>query len=231
MDLPADSAPRDDILVTSRSFAEYVAFFDLDPEHLPARVLDCAAGASSFVAEAHALGVDAVAADPAYGHDESVLTSRTSSGKTGGAQLIDANSSRFTFDWYGTPERRAEMRRTALAMFQEHRQAHPDRYLAAGLPSLPVSDKSFELALCSHLLFTWATHLDELWHLDALVELCRVADEVRVFPIVLQGTGEPVDFLPSLRARLDNQFGITSEIVPVGYEFQVGAHQLLRLRG
>jgi hypothetical protein len=231
MDLSARSLPaNEDILVTSRSFAEYVAFFGLDSEDLPTRVLDCSAGASSFVAEAHARGIDAVAADPAYAHSDEALTNRTSSGTTGGSQLIDANSDRFTYDWYETAQRRAEMRRTALATFQEHRRAYPARYVAAALPGLPLEGKSFDLALCSHLLFTWATHLDELWHLAALVELCRVAEEVRVFPLVLQGTGQPVEFLPSLRARLHNRFEITTEIVPVPYEFQVGAHHMLKLR-
>ena len=193
MDLPQGSSQANqDILVSSRSFTEYVAFFDLDAERLPARILDCSAGASSFVAEANARGIDAVAADPAYGLVEEALTNRTNSGIPSGNAMIDANSDRFVFDWYQTPQRRAEMRRAALTMFQEHHHAHPERYIAAALPELPFASKSFDLALCSHLLFTWATHLDEQWHFDALIELCRVAEEVRVFPLVLQGAGEPV---------------------------------------
>jgi len=51
-------------LVTSRSYAEYEAMFDL--KELPESVLDCCAGGASFTAEAAARGVDAVAVDPAY---------------------------------------------------------------------------------------------------------------------------------------------------------------------
>ena len=54
------------MLVTSRSFAEYLAFFALDPDRLPRRVLDCSAGTSGFVAAARDRGCDAVAVDPAY---------------------------------------------------------------------------------------------------------------------------------------------------------------------
>ena len=232
MDLSSRSpeAPED-ILVTSRSFAEYVAFFGLDAEDLPSRILDCSAGASSFVAEADPRGIDAVAADPAYGQGVEALANRTTSAAAAGGRLIDAHSDRFTYDWYGTPQRRAEMRRTALTTFQGHRRSHPNRYLAAALPQLPLADKSFDLALCSHLLFTWATNFEELWHLAALIELGRVAEEVRVFPLVLQGSGQPVEFLPRLRAELHQSFGITSEIVTVPYEFQVGANHMLRLRG
>lgn len=232
MDQSASSSHTNgDILISSRSFAEYVAFFGLDSEELPTRVLDCSAGASSFVAEALARGVDAVASDPVYGLTEDALTDRTNSGLPSGNAMIDANSDRFVFDWYQTAQCRAEIRRAALTTFQEHHRAHPDRYIAAALPDLPFASSTFDLALCSHLLFTWATHLDESWHLAALIELCRVAEEVRVFPLVLQGTGQPVEFLPSLRTRLHNQFGITSEIVSVPYEFQVGAHHMLKLRG
>ncbi|MDO9484993.1 MAG: hypothetical protein Q7K25_02915 [Actinomycetota bacterium] len=224
------SQAQEPILVSSRSFAEYIAFFDLGVHDLHSRILDCCAGASSFVAEAHAEGFDAIAADPVYGLASEALAERTNSGLPSGNAMIDANSDRFTFYWYGTPERRAEMRRAAAITFTEHHRTHPGRYIAAALPELPFASKSFDLALCSHLLFTWATHLDEAWHFTALVELCRVAEEVRVFPLVLQGTGESVEFLPSLQARLQSQCGINSEIVSVPYEFQVGAHHMLRLR-
>lgn len=223
------SHANEEVLVSSRSFAEYVAFFDLDAEQLPARILDCSAGASSFVAQAHARGIDAVAADPVYSLAEHDLTARLNSGMPRGNAMINANADRFDFDWYQTPQLRDEMRRAALTTFQEHHHAHPDRYIAAALPDLPFTDKSFDLALCSHLLFTWATHLDEQWHLEAMVELCRVSEEVRIFPLVLQGAGEPVEFLPSIRARLRSQFGISTEIVTVPYEFQIGAHHMLRL--
>ncbi len=227
----SDSNKTDDILVSSRSFAEYVAFFDLDAQALPARILDCSAGASSFVAEAHARGTDAVAVDPVYALAPEALADRAKAGVPSGNSMIDANSDRFVFDWYQTPQRRAEIRRAALVTFQEHHHTYPDRYIAAALPELPFANAAFDLALCSHLLFTWATQLDEQWHLAALVELCRVAEEVRVFPLVLQGTGEPVEFLSNLRTRLHNECGITTEVVAVPYEFQVGARHMLMLHG
>jgi len=51
-----------------RTFAEYSSFFDLAPAALVGRrMLDVAAGPSSFTAEARSLGIDAVAVDPLYG--------------------------------------------------------------------------------------------------------------------------------------------------------------------
>lgn len=217
-----------EVLVTSRSFAEYVAFFNLDPDCLPGSVLDCCAGASSFVAEACGRGVDAVAVDPAYEDRDRVLEQARASA-AGGAQLIAAHQDSFVYDWYGTPSRRVQMREAALSEFISDFSTAPQRYRAAALPGLPLETGSFDLALCSHLLFTWATHFDEVWHLAALVELARVATEVRVFPLVLQGTGAPVSYLASLRDRLQRGFGIATHIETVGYEFQRGANQMLRL--
>lgn len=217
-----------EVLVTSRSFAEYLAFFNLNEASLPARILDCSAGASSFVAEARVRGVDALAVDPAY-EDPTRLLTQAQAGVAGGAQLIADHRDRFSYDWYGSPSRRAQMRQDALGAFLSDYSRSPERYLPAALPGLPLATDSFHLALCSHLLFTWATHYDELWHLASLVELCRVATEVRVFPLVLQGTGEAVVFLPNLLDRLARGFGINTSIVSVDYEFQRGAHHMLQL--
>lgn len=216
------------MLVTSRAFEEYVAFFDLEPGGLPGRVIDVSAGASSFVAEASRRGVAALAVDPAYRHP-GALRSRARASLSGGNRLIAAHGDRFVHDWYGGPERREGLRRRALEAFLIDHELHPGRYLPAALPGLPVATGSFDLAVSSHLLFTWADVFDERWHLAALVELTRVAREVRVFPLVVQGSGEPVEFLRSLRTRLAAGFGITSSVDPVPYEFQRDARHMLRL--
>jgi hypothetical protein len=215
------------MLVSSRGFEEYCASFDLDPDQLPARILDCAAGASDFVAEAARRGAAAVAADPSYRLGAEVVD-RARDGMRSGNGMITSHQDRFTYAWYGSPEARSEMRNRAIQRFAVDHPAHPERYLAAELPSLPFAAGTFNLAVCSHLLFTWATDLDEQWHHDAIRELCRVATEVRIFPLVLRGTGDPVPFLSVLLERLTDE-GITHEQTTVAYEFQLGANQMLRL--
>jgi hypothetical protein len=219
-----------DVLVTSRSFEEYVAFFALDPAALPLKVLDCCAGASGFVAAAGARGVKAVAIDPAYAYGRATLIASALRGARGAAALVQENQNRFTFAWYGTRERQLSLRGAALRAFEADLGHHPGRYVAAALPMLPFRDRAFDLVLCSHLLFTWADVLDETWHERSLVEMCRVGREVRVFPLVHSGTGDPVEFLPRLRERLLARFGVESEVVEVPFEFQLGARHFLRLR-
>jgi hypothetical protein len=79
------------------------------------------------------------------------------------------------------------------------------------------------------LLFTWADRLGLDWHRAALVELARVAREVRVFPTVMQGPGDPVPFWDTLLDDLART-GLRSELRHVPYEFQVGANQMLVVR-
>ncbi len=54
-------------------------------------------------------------------------------------------------------------------------------FVPAQLPELPFFDGTFDLALCSHFLFLCSEHHDAKFHIHALRELCRVAQEVRIF--------------------------------------------------
>ena len=217
------------VLVTSRSAAEYHAMFDLAAEELAgARVLDCCAGGSSFTAETPAF---VVAADPAYAADRSVLAAAAHRGRADGDRMIEDNADRFQWTWYGTRSRRTAMRVGAVERFVADLGARPSQYVAAALPDLPFADNSFDLVLCSHLLFTWANEFDQRWHRRALLELARVARrEVRVFPLVLQGTGEPVPFLPALCEELEAA-GYRTEQRKVPYRFQRDANHMLMVAG
>ena len=215
--------------MTSRSFDEYVAFFDLDPDALAGRrVLDCSAGASSFVAGACRRGAEATAVDPAYDRSGEQLAEIGATGLRDGNAIAAQFPDRFTWQWYGSVEARERMRARALAEFLLDYAEHRQRYVAASLPTLPFDRGAFDLAVCSHLLFTWADQLGYDWHLAALRELSRVAAEVRVFPTVLQGAGDPVPFWEELMAQLRAD-GLAAQRKEVDYEFQVGARQMLVL--
>jgi SAM-dependent methyltransferase len=217
------------VLVTSRSFEEYAAFFALSRGDLRARLLDCSAGASGFAAAAGATGADVTAVDPIYAEPRERLRAAAEAAQRDGAAIIDAHDDRFTWRWYGSPERRSALRAAGLAAFADDLERHPERYVPGALPDLPFEDGAFDLALCSHLLFTWSDRFDEAWHEAALRELLRVASEVRVFPLVRQGTGDPVPFLEPLLARI-REGGVDAVVERVPYEFQVGADRMLRLR-
>ena len=204
--------------------------FDLGTSALTESILDCSAGAAGFAAEAGRRGSRVVAVDPAYAMTRGQLAELGNADLARGSAIAADHPDRFTFAWYGSPEQRLSLRTRALAQFLPDLVMHPERYVAGQLPQLPFRDGSFDLAVCSHLLFTWADQLGLEWHRAALLELARVAREVRVFPTVVQGPGEPVPFWEELMSDLATA-GLGTERREVPYEFQVGANTMLVVTG
>jgi hypothetical protein len=212
------------VLITSRSAAEYRAMFGLTPADLAeVSVVDCSAGGSSLAAESTG---NVLAVDPAYSLPYGELESRLMTGLRDGNQIIEANQDHFEWSWYGDIERRNSIRTTAAHTFLTDFRAHPGRYIAGELPHLPLADKSADLVLSSHLLFTWSGQFGLDWHRRALADMMRVARrEVRLFPLVVQGTGEPVPFLDTILTELPE-----ARLCPVSYRFQRGADHMLLVK-
>ena len=103
------------------------------------------------------------------------------------------------------------------------------RYLDAELPTLPFADAAFDLALCSHFLFLYSSQLGETFHRAAMRELCRVAAEVRIFPLIALG-GEPSPFVAGCVQEL-RAAGHHVRIEKVPYEFQRGGNEMMRITG
>ena len=215
------------MLISSRSYDEYLAMFSLGAADLAGRVVvDVAAGGADFVAGAVAAGSTAIAVDSTYSMDAAALSSRLHDSVGTGLGIVDRYPDRFTWRWYGDRATRDEMRRRSAQRFLASFREAPFRYVAGALPRLPLRDGAADLALCSHLLFTWSDVLGRGWHRDAVLDLARVAREVRIFPVVVQGTGDAVPWLPALCDEL-RATGLTVQQRRVSYEFQVGADQML----
>lgn len=211
------------MLITSRSAAEYRAMFDLT-DLAGARILDCCAGGASFTAET---GGAVVALDPVYTQGQAELAASIQTGQQGTTALSDANAEHFDWSWYGTRERKEQLRAEAGKRFLADLADRPGHYVAGDVHHLPFADNSFDLAPCSHLLFTWSDVFDQDWHERAIAELVRVSrGEVRIFPTVVQKTGAPVPFLAALRAEFAAR-GVASRLAKVPYMFQVGADEML----
>jgi hypothetical protein len=93
---------------------------------------------------------------------------------------------------------------------------------------LPFHDSEFDLALSSHLLFLYSDQLGEAFHDAAASELCRVAPEVRIFPL-LALDGRPSPYVGRVLARLRSE-GRHVSIERVPYEFQKGGNEMMRIR-
>ena len=114
-----------------------------------------------------------------------------------------------------------------LADYEAGRTA--GRYVDAALPELPFQKGQFDLALCSHFLFLYSKHHSAQFHVESIEEMCRVATEVRVFPLLELGGAES-RHLPTVTEELTARGRtVTRERVP--YEFQKGGNEMLRIAG
>ena len=214
-----------EMLVSSRSLAEYRAMFALTDAELTGPILDCPGGAASFTAEVRALGGRAVACDPCYERPAAELGARTRDDLLRGYRYHQTNPDEYVWTFFTDPDHYLASRTRSIELFTTHFAARPGHYVAAGLPHLPFPGHTFDLALCSHLLFSYADRLDRAFHLASVRELARVAGEVRIFPLVPFGFASNPE-LPGLIEDLD-RLGVRATVRPVGYEFQRGGHEML----
>jgi hypothetical protein len=219
----------DQIVPWGRSCNEYCLMFSLSAQNLSGRVLDCGGGPASFTAELSACGHRAVSVDPIYVYSGSEIRARFEAMAEPMLSQVRATPGDWTWSYHRDPDRLLANRRAALESFladYEH-GLRDRRYIVGELPSLPFASGSFRLAVCSHLLFLYSGLLSEAFHIESLRELCRVAHEVRVFPL-LTLRREPSPHLAAVQAALDAE-GWTSEAVRVNYELQRGGNQMLRV--
>lgn len=212
-----------------RRFDEYEAFFALKDVAPGAAILDAGGGPASFAVEAAARGLDVTAADPIYAFDGEAIGRRFEETAVAMRAGMRAASYRFNWSFYGSEERLHRRRRDALELFlADFARQGPRRYVPASLPELPFADGVFSLALSSHFLFLYGDDLDGAFHIAAVRELMRVAREARIFPLV-NLDGRPSSHLPVVMRDLERD-GFEPELVPVPFEFQIGATRMLRVR-
>ncbi|MCA9148602.1 MAG: SAM-dependent methyltransferase [Planctomycetales bacterium] len=219
-----------EVVPWGRSYLEYCQMFDLQSQQLELSMLGIGDGPASFNCQLTRRGGKIVSADPLYAYSTDQIRRRIDEVYENIMEQTRRNQSSFT--WRApleNVEALGELRMSAMREFlQDYLVGRREgRYVAASLPSLPFTDRQFQLAVCSHLLFLYTEQLGAEFHLASLLELCRVADEVRVFPLV-QLDGSRSHLIDPALAAL-REMGRCTEIIVVPYEFQRGANQMLRI--
>ncbi len=219
----------DQIVPWGRLRAEYEAMFALKAEDLASGVLDCGGGPSSFTAELTHSGIQAISIDPLYSFSGAEIQPRFDAVVEPMLSQVRATPSDWTWSFHRNPEDLCANRRTALQRFlADYSQGlAAGRYLVGELPHLPFQSASFGLAVCSHLLFLYSELLSRDFHIQSVLELCRVAREVRLFPLLTLQR----ELSPHVQAVCDAVClaGWNSEIRQVDYELQRGGNQMLRM--
>lgn len=220
----------DQVVPWGRSFDEYRRMFTLTDKDLERRIVGCGDGPASFNAAATRRGTAVLSCDPIYRYDVDQIRTRIASTCDQILQQTRANADEFVWTSIRSVEELRTARMAAMNDFLNDYTAGKlqGRYVDAELPNLPFDDASFGLALCSHFLFLYTTQLGEDFHWLAVREMCRIADEVRIFPLLALGaTRSPlVDKVVEQCGNL----GFNVSIETVEYEFQRGGNQMMRVR-
>lgn len=220
----------EDVVPWGRSYEEYLRMFDLQPDDLQRSILGCADGPASFNAEHTRRGGRVISIDPVYEFTAEQLARRIEETRDDVIGQTRREQHRFVWDHIGSVDELARIRMAAMQTFLADYEAGKGegRYVAGGLPDLPFGDGQFELVLSAHLLFFYAEQLTLEFHSAAVRELCRVADEVRIFPLV-DVNNAPSHHLGPIMDELSDA-GLDASVREVPYEFQRGGNQMLCIR-
>lgn len=221
----------ENVVPWGRSYDEYIAMFALQESDLHKRILGCGDGPASFNADMTRRGGQVVSIDPLYRFSATEIRRRIE--ETREQVLEQARQNRQEFNWttIRSVEHLGGLRMEAMEQFLADYPGglEQGRYVDGELPRLPFADGAFELALCSHLLFLYSEQLSADFHVASIRELCRVADEVRIFPLLEFGA-QPSRHLEIVTNTLE-EAGFRVRVETVDYEFQKGGNQMMIVNG
>jgi hypothetical protein len=209
-----------DVIPWGHSFEEYRRMFALTGEDLAGTMLGCGDGPASFNAEATTLGHRVVSCDPIYALPAPEIERRVEECYDTVIAQVNENREGFVWGYFRDPDHLGESRLAAMRRFVAdfERGKREGRYVAASLPRLPFAGAEFSLALVSHLLFLYSDQLDLDCHLASVLDLLRVADELRIFPLL--GLDRRLSRHVGPACEHLERAGFQVEVLAVEYEFQ-----------
>ncbi|MDO9044062.1 MAG: methyltransferase domain-containing protein [Methanobacteriaceae archaeon] len=212
-----------------RSWAEYLKMFDLDLEKLnKKKILDCAAGASSFTDFLSKKGIGVSAVDLLYDKDPEFLKRRCQEHLQALVESLGKMEDEFVWSFFKNLDDLKTHRMQSCQDFNRDYELNREKkYIKADLTQLPFEDNSFDMVLCAHLLFIYDHRLDWNFHLSSAEEMIRVSsNEVRIYPLV-KNKGKKSIFVDKLIKNLPEE--LETEIVEVDYQFRRGGNEMLRI--
>ena len=219
-----------EVVPLGRTFTEYKNMFNLNKADLNKKILDCGGGPSSFNYEMKMQNHEVITIDPLYQFSKEDIEKRID--ETFGDVIAQAKTNKDDFVWktIKTVEELAETRMSAMKTFLNDFEAgkKEKRYINAELPHLPFKDCEFDLALSSHFLFLYSDVLSLDFHISAIDEMLRIADEVRIFPLLDLSTDKSRHVEEIIKIFKEKEVLVSIETVD--YEFQKGGNQLMKIQ-
>ena len=218
------------IVPWGRTLREYREMFLLNQEDLEQKILGCGDGPASFNLEARALGAEVTSIDPSYVFSRDELKQRIDEVADEVIEQVRKNQEGFVWKNIRNVDDLYAIRMEAMRQFLYDYKKGKEQgyYQLQSLPNLSFKDKQFDLALSSHFLFLYSDHLDYEFHLKAILEMLRVAKEVRIFPLLML-TNERSPYVDEIMREL-KRLGYEAEIIKTEYEFQKGADEMMKIK-
>jgi len=221
----------DRIIIWGRPFGEYVEMFALSEEDLEKRFLDCASGPASFNASLAMRGGRITSLDPIYCLSSDEITGRINDAYNMLIGQLKENMGDFSMGQYhNSADEYCQVHINAMKefLYDYNEGLRECRYIHGSLPELPFKDNEFDIALVGNLLFVYSQQLSEEFHIQSIMELCRVSPEVRIYPLMEVGIRKPSRYLDSVLDKLSRE-GYRAKKVKIQYEFKKGANEMLQI--
>lgn len=220
----------DRIVPLGRSLDEYSKMFALSSVDLQQRILGVGDGPASFNAEGTKVGLNIISIDPIYQFSGAEIKLRFEAIIDNIIDQVIATPNNWVWKYYRNPQ---DLKANRIRIFQTFLQDYElgkqeARYQSQELPQLDFTTGSFDLTLCSHLLFLYSQQFSLDFHVASIQEILRVSREVRIFPLLtlMQQTYPYLDVI----MQKFNDLGYTVMIKPVPYEFQPGGNKMLIIK-
>ena len=219
----------ENVVPWGRLLDEYRGMFALTEDDFTRTILDVGGGPASFNAEATAQGSHVISVDPIYRFSTVQIEQRVQDTYDVMLREVYRNLDLFVWDRFESPEDLGVTRLKAMRRFLADLPAGiaAGRYMDASLPDLPFKDSQFDLGLCANFLFLYSDKLSTEFHIAAVREMCRVATEVRIFPLHDLGNQFSAHVQPVTDALTKRGYHV--EQVRVPYEFRHGSNKMLRI--
>ena len=209
-----------------KEYREMGLFSDADKEK---KILGCGDGPASVNSELTKAGVDIISIDPIYEFTQEQIQKRVQETSHVVADQLRDNKDNFVWKNIKDIESLIKLRLNAMDEFLIDYEdgKRSGRYQHQELPRLSFKEKKFDLAWSSHFLFLYSEHFDAEFHLNAIKEMLRVANEVRIFPLLDLNNARSTHLDAVLEYVAKK--GYTYEILKSDYEFQRGANEVLKI--
>ncbi|MES9857204.1 MAG: class I SAM-dependent methyltransferase [Sedimenticola sp.] len=217
-----------EVVPWGRSLSEYKEMFSLSSDDLRKKILGCGDGPACFNAEINTEDGNVTSIDPIYRFSPDQIRTRIEEVYPQIMEQVSKNKNDYVWKNINNVEELGRVRMDAMNTFLSDYEKHQEsgRYIDASLPNLPFESAEFDLALCSHYLFLYSELVSQEQHVQSMNELCRVAREVRIYPLLSINTNEESPHLEPVMSELERN-GVNVSLVSVKYEFQKGATKML----